>query len=373
MGVNQALLLSGFLESETTSMALYADGLNSALRKYAPGKFIYSEFTPKMLLPKWILNKWGMRFARFFLYPLQAPHIDGAITHLLDHGYAHLFYTYKSKKTVVTVTDLIPVLWWKGRLLVQTKKGMPLTVLYFLHALKRASHIIAISSNTKKDLIELIGCDPSKISVVPLGVDDIFKPYDKNEKQIARRRLFGYSDQSIILITGSQFYKNHETVLKTLSFLIANGLDNVILVKTGSVDANWLSLIKKYKLEKKVINVGFIPREQMPQLYNSVDLLFFPSIYEGFGWPPLEAMACGIPAVTSNVASLPEIMGPIDTMCEPFDYIGFAEKITSLLNSEDYYQSVIRQGLYQSSKFTWEKIAKKTIEVYNLVDSKNNN
>jgi glycosyltransferase involved in cell wall biosynthesis len=155
--------------------------------------------------------------------------------------------------------------------------------------------------------------------------------------------------------------------LKTIAFLRANGLENIYLVKTGNPTQDWLDLVKKYDLEKNVINIGFIPREQMPDLYNAVDVLMFPSLYEGFGWPPLEAMACGTPAVTSNAASLPEVMGDLDTMCDPFDTIGFAQKIQALLNDMEYRQRIIQQGLAQSAKFTWDAIARDVISIYKEV------
>lgn len=356
--------IRGFLEGEPTSTALYAEGLINALQKFTASEISGNEFIPKMLLPSWLRGTWGMRFARYFLYPFQVPHQAHEITHLLDYGYAHILYTLNSNKTIVTVTDLMPVLWWKGLLPVKTKKGIPVTVLYSLWALKRAAHIIAISSNTKNDLVKLIGCDPSKISVVYLGVDEIFKPYNTAKKNSIRNQLFGPEPKKIILLTGSQFYKNHETALKTIAFMRTNGLKNVYLVKTGNPTPDWSDLVKKYQLKKNVINIGFAPREQMPDLYNAVDLLFFPSLYEGFGWPPLEAMACGTPVVASNVASLPEVMGDINTMCDPFDVIGFAQKIRSLINNEHYRQQVIQQGIAQSAKFTWDKTAREVIAIY---------
>ena len=370
MTTKHILFLRGFREEESTSTTKYANGLIGALQKYMAAEITFDEFTPKILLPAWFRGTWGMRFARYILYPFQAPHQSGAITHILDYGYAHVLYIRNPARTIVTVTDLMPVLWWKGLLPVQSKKGIPLTVLYSLYALKRATRIITKSLNTKNDLVKLIGCDPSKISVVYEGVGEIFKPYDIKLKNAVRNQLFGTEPKKLILITGWQFYKNHETALKTIVFLRANGLKNIYLVKTGNPTQDWSNLVNKYELTSNVINIGFIPREQMPDLYNAVDVLFFPSLYEGFGWPPLEAIACGTPAVTSNVASLPEVMGEIDTMCAPFDVIGFAKKIQTLLIDEEYHQRIIQQGIIRAAKFNWGDAAKKIVDVYNLVDSK---
>jgi len=369
MIAKQILFLSGFVEGETTSMALYADGLSWALKNYLPTEIISQEFTPKMLLPSWFQNAWGLRFARYILYPLLAPHPEGMIIHLLDHGYTHFLYTYKPAKTIVTVTDLIPLLWWKGQFPWEPKRRLPVTILYTLYALKRAKHIIAISSNTKNDLVNYLGCNPAKISVIYPGVDPIFRQYDPLEKQAARIRLFGPACRKIVLITGSQFYKNHETALETISFLYRSGVENICLVKTGSPNRGWNDLVRKYGLEDNVLNIGFIPREEMPDLYNAVDVLLFPSIYEGFGWPPLEAMACGTPVLTSNSASLPEVMGPAsESMCSPFDYIGFAQKIQALLTDENYRQESIDRGLVQAAKFNWKDTANQVNNVYDLVN-----
>lgn len=368
MAALKVLFLRGFLEDEPTSTTVYINGLINALQKHSAPEVVGNTFTPKMLLPSWIKDTWGgMRFARFILYPLQVPHRSSTITHLLDYSYAHLLYSRNLKNTIVTVTDLMPILWWKGLLPVKIKKNIPVTVLYSLWALKRAAHIIAISHNTKNDLVKFLSCDSSKISVVYLGVDDIFKPYAKELKNALRSQLFGSEPKKLILITGSQFYKNHEIALKTIASLHANGLKNIYLVKTGYSTRDWLDLVKKYKLEKNVINIGFIPRMQMPDLYNAVDILMFPSLYEGFGWPPLEAMACGTPAVTSNAASLPEVMGDIDTICAPSDVVGFTQKIQTLFDDETYRQYVIKQGIAQSAKFTWNKTAREVVSVYKRV------
>lgn len=361
------LLARGFAEGEPASSLFLADGLSAALRKRVPETCQIAEFRPKMLLPSWFQGVWGIRLARYFLYPLQFPHSRRSVVHILDHSFAHLLYSHKIRNAVVTVTDLIPVLWWKGRFPGMPKKNIPLTVLYSLHALKRAKHIITISASTKDDLVELIGCDPQKISVIYPGVDPIFRQYENGQKMNARRRLFGDEERKIVLITGSQFYKNHETALKVIRSLLEQGNTNICLAKTGNPHPGWLAMVKKYGLENQVINLGFISRDQMPDLYNAVDLLMFPSFYEGFGWPPLEAMACGTPAVTSNAASLAEVMETLDTTCDPFDVEGFAARISRLLSNEDERRAVILQGVARSAKFNWDDAASQVLNLYEIL------
>ena len=155
--------------------------------------------------------------------------------------------------------------------------------------------------------------------------------------------------------------------LKTLTYLSETWTAKIQLVKIGQSSPAWLAMIRSYGLEQKVINLGVVPRECLPEIYNAVDLFFFPSLYEGFGWPPLEAMACGIPVVASNAGSLPEVMGNIETMRNPFNFIGFAEIIRKILTNEVYRSELIEQGFRQTAKFTWKETAIRILEVYEYV------
>jgi glycosyltransferase involved in cell wall biosynthesis len=361
--------LRGFKEIESTSTKVLADGLVNALNSIPDKEIICKEYSPNFDLPKWLQNKMGNRFVRFILYPLLPPKGKSIIVHLLDHGYSHLLYLRPKNTIIVTVTDIMPILWWKGLFPNQSRKKFPVTVMYSLNALKRAKHIISISSQTKKDLINYLGFDANKITAIHLGVDKIFRQYDKKVKKEMRNELFGPDLKKLILITGSGFYKNHETSLKVISLLIDNGNENIYLVKSGGKSKSWINLLKKYNLDHRVIYIDFLPREKMTDLYNSVDILMFPSLYEGFGWPPLEAMACGTPVITSNSGSLPEIMGSLVLNCDPEDTKCLSQILQKILNDVYYREDVIKQGLIQANKFNWENTANKMTEVYDLLEN----
>ena len=360
--MQKVLFFRDFDEDYRLSMDLYADNIFSSLRLLGKENVIFDEYKPHV--PKWSQGKIGIRFARYILYPLQVLGKKASIYHIIGTGYSHLTYFLNPKKCIISVHDLIPILLWKRMIQGVTPDRIPLLALITFNSIKRASHLIAVSNCTKNDLIRLLGIEPQKISVVYSGIDPIYKQYDIESKNVIREKWFGIDNKKRILITGSQFYKNHKTVLETISFLRSTGLENIQLIKTGVVTKEWQKLIQNFGLENHVTNVGVLPRERMPELYNAVDLLMFPSIYEGFGWPPLEAMACGTPVVSSNAASLPEVIGSTGLMKDPYDYVGFGTSIHKLLSDESYYQQFVEQGLMQAKKFTWEQTAFQLNKLY---------
>lgn len=344
-------------------MNIYAEALNEQLRLFASDKLLINAFTPH--LPNWISGNFGMRLARFVIYPLRILGLKGSIYHIIDHGYGHLVFLLPARKTVVTVHDLIPLLRWKGQIKGTSPGRIPILNLISLSGLYRAKHIITDSNNTKKDLIRLLGINSKKISVIHLGISPEFKPFDLNTKKNIKKILFDNDFHSIkILITGNQFYKNSEIALQTIKYLVSNWNPNIRLVKTGVITEEWSNLVRLYGLENHTINLGKLPRHKMVDLFNAVDILFFPSLYEGFGWPPLEAMACGTPVVASNSGSLPEIIGSAAKLFEPNDYMGYAQEIIKLITDKNYSQSVIENGLIHVKYFSWANTAKAVLSIY---------
>jgi glycosyltransferase involved in cell wall biosynthesis len=360
-------LFRDYREDERFSMEVYADGLAKALRAHFPDRCHLREYTPA--LPRGAkAGPWSMRLARYGRYPWQARRHSGRINHIVDPGYGHLLYVLDPRRTVVTVHDLIPLVRWLGGIPGCPRGRRPWFNLLSFRALPRARRLIAVSDHTRRDLLEVIKVPPDRVTTIYPGVDQDFRPYGPEEKSLASAAL-GLTDAQAkrILVTGSQFYKNHGAAVLACARLRARYAKPLQLLKLGPPTPEFKAAVASHGLEDITHYVVGVPGHQMAALYNCVDILLFPSLYEGFGWPPLEAMACGTPVVASDAASLPEVMGDAGLRCPPHDHEGLAQAMYALLTDADLRQAVIGRGLTRASRFTWEKVAQQTLAVYEWV------
>ena len=162
-------------------------------------------------------------------------------------------------------------------------------------------------------------------------------------------------------------YKNQKTSLKVIEKLYHKYNYTIRLVRLGRYSSEWEKLLRNSPIKDQVIQIDNLKSELMPILYNAVDCLLFPSWYEGFGWPPLEAMACGTPVVSSNAASLPQIVGSSALMAPPDDIEGLSNAVHQLLENEELKNHKIKQGLAHVNRFTWEHTAKEVANIYNKI------
>ncbi len=364
----KVVLFRGYAEEQRNSMEVYADSLKANLRRLNQNGIEIDEFRPCMSrlarrLPEFANCR--MRVNRYVSFPIQARRARGALNHILDHGYAHLLQVLEPEKTILTVHDVIPILGGVGKI-----RGVDLnrrrwlsewTARYY----KRARRIIANSESTKNDLVNHCGCDSEAITVVYLGISASFQPVSELEKEECRITL-GLPQEKVklVLITGQEFYKNQATSIRVMERLQRRYGSSIWLVRLGRSSSEWDLAIANSSFQKQVTYLVDLPSDKMPQLYNAVDCLLFPSWYEGFGLPPVEAMASGTPVVTSCVASFPEVVGEAGLMISPDDVVGLAEAVEALLEEKGLRQAQIRKGLDHVKKFDWKKNAVMTMEIY---------
>lgn len=274
------------------------------------------------------------------------------VVHATVQTLAPLKVIKKTHNFVLTVHDIIPAIYYNN--------WRKFTKLWFLtvRAIPSADMIITISEFSKQELINYFGLDPNKIRVVPQGISPKYYPMEKK----SCREKFGLDSDPdtkyILTVSSNEPWKNME--------LLNNVIDKYEDKKHQFIKIGYGQALDR----PDVINLGYIAEEDMPHLYNACDLFLHPSMYEGFGFPPLEAMACGCPVISSNAASLPEVIGDAGLLADPRNDSEWIELITNVLSDEKLYHYMVEKGLKRSKQFSWDATAKKTIEVYQEINQK---
>ncbi len=367
--MKRVTLFRDFVEDGRTSMERYADQLAFSLEATDRENYVVKQYRPRLgsltrKLPQ--VANLRMRYGRYVDYPRQSKKVSADIFHIVDHGYAHLLKVLDPAKAIVTVHDMIPLLAGRGLIPGVTLRRNWLAE-YSSTYLRRAARIIAVSENTKRDIIRYCGCEPGRIEVIYSGLGNGFGRSE--EEKVDARKALGLPGEPVklVLITGAEYYKNHPTSLAVMQLLQERYGDGIALVRLGQDSREWQGCLENSAFSGKIMQLSNLTAEQVIRLYSTVDCLLFPSWYEGFGWPPLEAMACGTPAVTSNRASLPEVMGDAGPTFEADDVEGMAAAIEKLLFDADYRAGQIDRGIKQAAKFNWESAARQVQRVYDTL------
>jgi glycosyltransferase involved in cell wall biosynthesis len=243
---------------------------------------------------------------------------------------------------------------------------------YHLHTLprqlKRLDRIIAISNNTKNDLIRLLNIPPQKITVIYGGVDTTtFRIItDKNLLESIREE-YCLPNNYILSVSTLEPRKNFEGLLfayKRLKEILHNPPKLVIVGRHGWKAEHISETAKQLGLKRDVIFTGYVTEEHLPMIYNSALLFIVPSLYEGFGLPVLEAMACGTPVIVSNTSSLREIAKEAGITVDPHNYYEMSEKMKELITTHRLREELRDKGLEHVRMFSWELCARKTLALY---------
>lgn len=367
-------LVTPLRDSGRRSMDLYADGLRQALlalpgRPIDPvvvtkpafeitGRYVGGRAT--LLVDRWL--------SQYHYHQRQVRCLRADLYHITDHSDAHLLRALDPARTVVTCHDLTPIeLADKiyphpvGKLTGRRLFG------YSTGFLERAAAVVTVSHSTKASLLRHTRVREERIFVVPLGIDAAFRHLDSGDSGArARRAALGVPlDRPYVLHVGASGpNKNIETVLRAVA---ATDRD-VLLVKVGAgLTDGQRRLAASLGLADKIVPTGTVAQEDVVALYNGATALLFPSLWEGFGWPLLEAMACGTPVVATATSSIPEVVGDAAILHPPCDAAAFAASIDGLVVGSPRRQELIARGHARAATYTWRRTARAMMTVYGQI------
>jgi glycosyltransferase involved in cell wall biosynthesis len=231
------------------------------------------------------------------------------------------------------------------------------------HSVRRARRVIAISENTKRDVVQQYGIPADKVDLIYYGLDPIFRPLpsDQVDRFRAERRL----PERFMLFVGT--LEPRKNVVRLVEAYAQLPRERPLLLLVGG--KGWLyddifARVEDLDLSGEVRFVGYVPAEELPWWYNAADLFVYPSLYEGFGLPPLEAMACGTPVVSSTVSSLPEVVGSGGLLVDPTDTEALASAMKRMVTDRETHDSTRAAGLAQAQTFSWAEAAQRTVDSY---------
>ncbi len=234
---------------------------------------------------------------------------------------------------------------------------------------RRADAVITVSECSRHDLMCYLGLEAKHVHVIPEGVDPRFKPIADDGARQAVLARYRITPPYLLYVGGINARKNIVRLFEAYTRVRESQPDVTLVIggkrqwQTHEIDATF----RRLDLASHVHFTGYVDDADLPALYSAADAFVFPSLYEGFGIPPLEAMACGTPVVTSNVSSLPEVVGDAALTVDPYDVAGLAAAIGRVLADTALRADLRQRGIERAAQFTWERTARETLAIYEQV------
>jgi glycosyltransferase involved in cell wall biosynthesis len=293
---------------------------------------------------------------------IQLPGLSRALHLDLLHS---LHYTHPVRlacPSVVTFHDMTFFLYPRYHSLLK-RTFFPMMMTYSARSARR---IIADSESTRKDAIRILQIPTERIVTVPLGVTEDYHPIDDGSLLQTCKDRYQLPVDFILFVGLIEPRKNLPLFIRAYSQLAnqAGAPDLVLVGRPGWMYQDLYDLVKKLQLEDKVHFIGYVPAEDLPMIYNLARVFVYPSIYEGFGFPPLEAMACGTPVISTATSAMLETVGDAGLLVPPQDERALAQAIQSVVRSQSLREHYALLGRQQAAYFTWQRTAKETLRVY---------
>ncbi len=281
------------------------------------------------------------------------------------HSPAYVLPTVCPCKSVVTVHDLS---------FIRFAQYFPLFQRYYLSyftrmSVRKADAVIAVSEHSKQEVMKLLHVPENKVFVTHEGVNPIFMPVSAADKARVCER-YGIRENTVLFVGTLEPRKNILTLITAFDIVrkAFNQRCSLILVGgKGWFYKEFFEFIRQLGIDDSVRFLGYVPIKDLPAVYGAATVFVYPSLYEGFGLPPLEAMACGTPVITSNTSSLPEVVGDAGIMVDPHDVEALANAMLQVLGDSDLRREMSARGIERAKQFSWQETARRTLNVYESI------
>ncbi|MEO0808240.1 MAG: glycosyltransferase family 1 protein [Cyanobacteria bacterium J06643_4] len=360
-------------------MDVHADGLIHGLKSVRPAWKITEHCPQRPNLSGWLkpLESLSKYTERYWHYPNRLKQIDADILHIIDHSDGYLCDRLRRNQqlNVVTCHDLINLIQpetFRGRAIFP---WLSMTLWQqAVQSMKQANHVITVSAHTKQDTVEHLGISPKDITVIHNAVNNGFRPLNPEHNRAVRERYSLANGTFCLLNVGSNnARKNISAILSVIDRLKSQELPVVFWKAGADFDLSQKQFIQTRGLGSVVRYLGKPTEETLVELYNAADCLIAPSLYEGFGFTILEAMACGTPVITANVSAMPEVAGDAALLVDPNDIEVIARAVQDLHTHPEKAKALVRKGLTRVQNFSWENTAEQAAQVYEQVLAQSTN
>lgn len=270
---------------------------------------------------------------------------------------------HKGFQSVATIHDLVAF---------HHPHTIPMKYAFYMRFLiklmiRRAGGIITDSEFIRNEIIKMFHVDEKKVFAIPIAASEMFKPTEDKSRIEKLKELYGINKRYFLHVGNIEPRKNLTNLFRACDRVwerLGQDFQLVVVGKKGWLYRGIFDTLRETKCAHDVIFTGYVREEDIPALYSGADFFIFPSIYEGFGLPILEAMRCGTPVITSNVSSMPEVAGDAALYVDPSKPEDIAEKILELVYNKTLREKMREKGFLQAAKFSWEKTARKILNVY---------
>jgi glycosyltransferase involved in cell wall biosynthesis len=367
MSAPHVLLLRDPPEERRMSMERYADALGGALRAHT--EYAVDELAPHIRSddddgPR---ERPGSYLTRMVRYPVVASAHRADIFHVIDHGYAHAAALLPHDRTVVTAHDLMLLRSERGSTGFKGTLSSRSRFRWSVSYLRSVAHVICVSQTTQEDVIDLVGVSPHRTSVVKHGISEAFHPFPEAQRAQARADFADLGSHLLLNVSTGAPYKNVSGVLRVLHLLRERGIEAGLMRVGRRMNRDESELQRTLGLDAAVRDLGRVSDTRLVELYNAADVLLHPSHWEGFGWPPLEAMACGTPVVASTTPAVREVVGDAGLLADAHRIDVLADHVASILLQPSAADDLVEQGRERAATFTWRRAAAEVAAVYDRV------